>query len=69
MMLLAMLWRLQIKISVSSVTDVVKMNTAVIIPNAVGIFTADNKVRTQILTISWGLRTYCYNVDTVVLFT
>jgi len=35
----------QIKIPVSSVTDIVKMNTAMIIPNAVGIFTATNKVR------------------------
>ena len=37
---------LQIKISVSSVTDVVKMNTAMIIPNAVGIFTDSHKVPT-----------------------
>jgi len=35
----------QITIAVSSVTDVVKMNTAMIIPNAVGIYTTDNKVR------------------------
>jgi len=36
---------LQIRIAVSSVTDVVKMNTVMIIPNAVGIFTASHKVR------------------------
>ena len=38
------LW-LQIKIAVSSVTDIIKMNTVMIIPNAVGIFTAADKVR------------------------
>ena len=44
-MMTMMMMRLQIKIPVSSVTDIVKMNTAMIIPNAVGIFTASNKVR------------------------
>jgi len=37
----------QIRIAVSAVTDVVKMNTAMFIPNAVGIFTASNKVRSR----------------------